>query len=91
MKHLSADVSPFVHQNDAEPWLLWEAGEPLTALRGAEAPNEASASTIPHAVTADTPPADPPAPVIRRPQYQAVLSRMRQAVMHTGTYTAWGG
>lgn len=91
MKHLSADVSPFVHQNDAEPWLLWEAGEPLTALRDAEAPNEAPASPAPLAVTADATPADPPAPVIRRPQYQAVLSRMRQAAMRTGTYAAWGG
>lgn len=87
---LSADTSPFVHQDETEPWLLWEAGEPLTALREAGTPGEATVSAAP-SDTADAPRADPPSPVIRRPQYQAVLSRMRQAAMRTGTYAAWGG
>lgn len=91
---LSADTSPFAHQNTdqstADPWLLWEAGEPLTALREAEMPGESTASAAPPDML-DTVPADPPMPQIRRPQYQAVLSRMRQAAMRTGTYAAWGG
>lgn len=91
MKHLSADTSPFVHQNTADPWLLWEAGEPLTALCEAEASPAASAPIAPPPDMADAVAADPPAPQIQRPQYQAVLSRMRRAVMHTGTYAAWGG
>lgn len=91
---LSADTSPFAHQNTdqntADPWLLWEAGEPLTALREAGTPGEATVSAAP-SDTAEAVPANPPPPVIRRPQYQAVLSRMRQAAMRTGTYAAWGG
>lgn len=84
MESYAADLSPFAPRETEAPWLEWKAGVPLTSLCEAErAQPQPSPAPEAFADTADT------LPRIQRPQYQAVLSRMRQAAMRTGTYAAW--
>lgn len=91
MRQYAADISPFETRQTDEPWLLWKAGAPLTSLCEAErtAIHDESLATYPDEAPTEQAPAPLNIPGIRRPQYQAVLSRMRQASMRTGTYAAW--
>lgn len=91
MRQYAADISPFETRSTEEPWLLWTAGAPLTSLCEAEHTviHDESLATYPDEASAEQVSASPSIPSIRRPQYQAVLSRMRQASMRTGAYAAW--
>lgn len=91
MNHFSIDTSPFATVASEEPWLLWKADEPLSALCEADT---ADSSVPVHEMPAEymngkAHEASSLQPHIKRPQYQAVLSKMQQATMRTGAYSAW--
>lgn len=86
--------SPFSFQDESEkPWLLWEAKTAVTALLGSE---ETDSRFVIHddinssdVTYHEAPATSPEKPIIQRKQYNAVLSRMNQAVCKTGTFSSW--
>lgn len=86
--------SPFSFQDESEkPWLLWEAKNAVTALseqKETDSRYEMIDDITPSDVTYyDAPAITTEKPIIQRKQYNAVLSRMNQAVCKTGTFSSW--
>lgn len=90
----ACSTSPFAFQDEYDnPWILWEKKSTVTELIGQEQTDgryemqctiESSDTTY-----RDTPAIPPVKPVIQRKQYNAVLSRMNQAVCKTGSFSTW--
>lgn len=86
--------SPFSFQDESEkPWLIWEAKTAITALSEQKETDcrygihdDINSSDVTYhdepAITAEK-------TIIQRKQYNAVLSRMNQAVCKTGTFSSW--
>ncbi len=85
----ACNTSPFLKQEEALPWFLWQRKIPADDLT----PREQTDSRFVLEMERDDPPTKPPVQpgilTIQRRQYNAVLSRMDQASRKTGTYANW--
>lgn len=90
----SYHTSPFMQSEDADqPWIIWEKRRHVTCLNTQEQTegryvSESDELTAVYHSSEQT--HDGP-PVIQRKQYNAILSRMNQAVGKTGSFSAWKG
>lgn len=88
----AAATSPFVHQDDEEPWITWSEQRTLLGLTERKQTEGRSVMENPQEEEPCDAPSVPPFPqpvVIQRPQYNAILNRMNQARQKTGAFTSW--
>lgn len=84
----SSSTSPFALLGETEcPWITWETKLPIKSLCNAKETDGRYVESTPNTYP-DTP-VVPLKPAIQRQQYNAILSRMNQAVCKTGNFSTW--
>lgn len=87
-------VSSFRDAEDKEPWMLWEKSSKVNqllnndktnCLSGEDCWNQTESRETERQLATNR----LPVPFIRRSQYNAIMSRMRSAASHSGSYSSW--